>query len=198
MYKIFHPVIWACLISFNFNRLLFFVLLIASVMLTLICITLGPDPIRIRVGLVNQEVDYHSICSNITRVSGECNVKLLSCRFLLSVPEDNIHWVNTIKYYSEEIIFYKKGGKKWSLQKHYDNEDEAIMATQRGNTWGHVVFSFNFSMQLYERITFSGAGLIDELAFNTSIINVRLDESSMFGWLYLGWDMWFSYKTLHL
>lgn len=63
------------------------------------------------------------------------------------------------------------------MQKLFENEVDALKATQEGSTWGYLMFPENFTEKLFERVM-SGA-FVDESTINASQITVRLDETSM-------------------
>ncbi|CAL8072610.1 unnamed protein product [Orchesella dallaii] len=132
--------------------LLSFVIWIPVFLVSIMCLALGSDPTHLSIGLVNDEVDHYSVCTNITRVIGECNIENLSCQFLRNIPEDTVDL------------------------KIFNTEEDALTAVQEGKTWGFIKFPNEFSSLFWERAA-TGAN-VDEATLNGSEIIVRLDESS--------------------
>ncbi|ODN00409.1 ABC transporter G family member 20 [Orchesella cincta] len=132
--------------------LLSFVIWIPVFLCSLICLAIGNDPTHINFGLINDELDYSSVCPTVTRIAGECNIENLSCQYLRQIPDDTVNL------------------------KIFKTVEEAVAAVHDGKIWGFIKFPEDFSGVFWERSA-TGAN-VDEMVLNASEIIVRLDESS--------------------
>lgn len=118
-------------------------------------LTIGSDPIGLRIGIVNKEVNNFSECSDpllkLTTFDGyNCRVSKISCRFLNILNE-------TV-----------------AEQKFYKNFDEAYQDVQHGKLIGLILFSRNFTSSM--RPLNEWQDLIEKYSSNGEI-KIFLDQS---------------------
>merc|ERR1712071_268738 len=111
---------------------------------------IGRDPTFLKVAVVNEELDIDAgkICNYTT----ECKYYMYSCRYLRAIDNTTI------------------------VQIPFDNHDEAIEATRRGDVWGVVHFHKDFTDELMVRQ--SDGNYADNDTIENSRIGITLDWSS--------------------
>lgn len=128
-----------------------FIIGLPVIQIILFCISIGKDPIGLKVAIVNNELK-NSTDMCIPTIG--CDTSQLSCRFL-----DHLK--------NRSLIFLP-----------YETEQEAEYAVQRGWAWGVVSFPANYSEALITRIKY-GKDVEDwNLVYST--MNIVMDMSSNF------------------
>nr|XP_050869462.1 ABC transporter G family member 20 [Vespula vulgaris] len=102
-----------------------FIIGLPVIQIVLFCISIGKDPIGLKIAIVNNELKNSTdIC--VPTIS--CDTSQLSCRFL-----DHLK--------NKSLVFLP-----------YETEEEAEYAVQRGWAWGAISFPANYSEALIARI----------------------------------------------
>lgn len=128
-----------------------FIIGLPVIQIVLFCISIGKDPIGLKIAIVNNELKNSTdIC--VPTIS--CDTSQLSCRFL-----DHLK--------NKSLVFLP-----------YETEEEAEYAVQRGWAWGAISFPANYSEALIARIK-DGKDVHDwDLVY--SAMDIVMDMSSNF------------------
>ncbi|KAK2575825.1 hypothetical protein KPH14_007203 [Odynerus spinipes] len=142
-----------------------FIIGLPVVQIILFCLSIGKNPIGLKLAIVNNELN-NSMDACIPTVG--CNTSQLSCRFL-----DHLQ--------RRSVIFLP-----------YDTENEAEYAVERGWAWGVVSFPANYSEALMARIE-SGRN-VDDWNLEYSDMHVVMDMSNQQIGQLLQRDLLYSYQ----
>ncbi|OXA49340.1 ABC transporter G family member 20 [Folsomia candida] len=110
--------------------LLVFMMFTPALQVFVMCLAIGNDPKPMWMGVVNHEMNYTPCSTTWLRDRGSiggCDVKKLSCKFLMEVPKDTIYL------------------------RDYETNELASDAVRSGEIWGFLSFPENFSENVYER-----------------------------------------------
>lgn len=128
-----------------------FIIGLPVIQIVLFCISIGKDPIGLKVAIVNNELK-NSTDMCIPTIG--CDTSQLSCRFL-----DHLK--------NRSLIFLP-----------YETEQEAKYAVQRGWAWGVISFPANYSEALITRIKYGKD--VEDWDLVYSAMNIVMDMSSNF------------------
>uniref|UniRef100_A0A146LDF7 ABC transporter G family member 20 n=3 Tax=Lygus hesperus TaxID=30085 RepID=A0A146LDF7_LYGHE len=144
--------IWKNLLwmSRNFGVMMFTVAM-PILQTTFFCLSIGHDPIGLKLAVVNNELPGVVSCPYGYNTS-DCYMNDLSCRYLDHLAARKHHLVS------------------------YENYDEAWYAVKKGWAWGVVDIPSNFSDFLIQRI--EDGRFADDIALNGSDIDIQLDMSN--------------------
>jgi len=127
-----------------------FIFVLPAMQVILFCLAIGREPREMKFGVVNNEIPWNASCD----VVEGCGASNLSCKFLDQLPKDMLSLIS------------------------YDDVEMAIDDIHKGEIWGYLEFSANFSTAMVER------GLAGNLADNFTIynsrVNVQMDMTSSF------------------
>lgn len=129
--------------------IMLFIIGLPVVQIILFCLSIGKDPVGLRMGIVNNELNS-SMEECVPRVG--CDYGMLSCRFLKHLATRKIDFVP------------------------YDTEDEARYAITQGWAWGAIMFPKNYSESLTLRIEDGRSA--DDAVLEFSDMQVVMDMSS--------------------
>ncbi|KAF4533241.1 hypothetical protein B566_EDAN005156 [Ephemera danica] len=131
----------------------------------LFCLAIGRDPTGLRLAIVNHELnETHRECIP----ADGCNYKDLGCRYLQHLNNISI------------------------VQEFYQDTDSAIQAVKRGEAWGTLYITENFTDALVARIVLGREA--DEETLEQSEIHVWLDMSNQQIGLMLNRDLQLAYR----
>lgn len=159
------------LLQKNFLRMwrnvgvMLFIFALPVMQVILFCLAIGRDPIGLHLAVVNHELNQSG--SNCEFNDG-CSFKMLSCRYL-----QNLNNVT--------IIMDK-----------YDSTASALNAVKKGDAWGVLYFTENFTDALVARMALGKDS--DEETLDQSEIRVWLDMSNQQIGLMLNRDIQLSYQ----
>lgn len=118
--------------------------------IVLFCISIGKDPIGLKLAVVNHELN-NSMQPCLPPGTG-CNWSLLSCRYLQHLQKKTIQLLP------------------------YNSDEEARNAVVKGWTWGAITFPSNYSEALMARIDYGRDA--EEWDINFSEMKIIMDMSS--------------------
>ena len=133
-----------------------FIIGLPVMQIILFCLSIGKDPVGLRMAIVNHELNKSS---DMCKVSTGCDWSYLSCRYLQHLQNRKVVYLN------------------------YDSENEAKYAVEKGWAWGSIVFQSNFSGALKDRI--ENGRDAEEWNFAYADMKIALDLSSEFLFYFL-------------
>ncbi|XP_071625773.1 ABC transporter G family member 23 [Temnothorax longispinosus] len=107
--------------------IMFFIIALPVAQIVLFCISIGKDPVGLKLAIVNNELNNST--QPCTFGTG-CDWSLLSCRYLQHLQKKTIQFLP------------------------YDSDEEATNAVTRGWAWGAITFPSNYSEALMARIDY--------------------------------------------
>ncbi|KAG7190145.1 hypothetical protein KM043_006275 [Ampulex compressa] len=170
-YKITTPGKIKALLQKNFLRMwrnvgvMLFIFALPVMQVILFCLAIGRDPTGLKLAIVNHEIFYEN---QSCPVSYGCSFTRLSCRYLNFLDNDT-----TTKVY-------------------YPDADAATEAVRRGEAWGSLYFTENFTDALVARMALGRDS--DEETLDQSEVRVWLDMSNQQIGLMLARDLQYSYR----
>ncbi|XP_011871615.1 PREDICTED: ABC transporter G family member 23 isoform X2 [Vollenhovia emeryi] len=159
------------LLQKNFLRMwrnigvMLFIFALPVMQVILFCLAIGRDPTGLKLAIVNHEMFYENMSCP---VSTNCSFTFLSCRYLNALDSESM-----IKVY-------------------YPDTDSAMEAVRRGNAWGTLYFTENFTDALVARMALGKDA--DEEVLDQSEIRVWLDMSNQQVGLMLARNLQYSYR----
>lgn len=129
--------------------MMLFIIGLPVVQIILFCLSIGKDPVGLRLAIVNNELNS-SMEPCIPTIG--CNLTLLSCRFLQHLEKRKVVYIP------------------------YDTDEEAVHAVEKGWAWGTINFPGNYSASLMERIDYGKDA--DEFSIMYADMHVTMDMSS--------------------
>lgn len=129
--------------------MMLFIIGLPVVQIILFCLSIGKDPVGLRLAIVNNELNS-SMEECIPTIG--CNLTLLSCRFLQHLEKRKVVYIP------------------------YETDEEAIHAVEKGWAWGTINFPGNYSASLMERIDYGKDA--DEFSIMYADMHVTMDMSS--------------------
>ncbi|KAL0122985.1 hypothetical protein PUN28_007557 [Cardiocondyla obscurior] len=109
------------------TRIMLFIIGLPVAQIVLFCISIGKDPIGLKLAIVNNELN-NSMQPCVPGIG--CDQSLLSCRYLQQLQKKTLEFIP------------------------YDNEEDARYAVTKGWAWGAITFPSNYSEALMKRIDF--------------------------------------------
>ncbi|XP_014283072.1 ABC transporter G family member 23 isoform X2 [Halyomorpha halys] len=147
--------------------ILAFLLCLPIVQCTLFDLSIGRDPLGLKVGLVNDEISSERDCK-VSSTNVTCSVEYpASCRYMAALEKKQM-----------KLILFK-------------DEKSARNAAKKNEIWGFMHVSHNYTESLFERIMLN-AGASDE-ALENSEVDVSMDMSNQYIGNLLRRDMYFAY-----
>ncbi|KAL0122984.1 hypothetical protein PUN28_007557 [Cardiocondyla obscurior] len=107
--------------------IMLFIIGLPVAQIVLFCISIGKDPIGLKLAIVNNELN-NSMQPCVPGIG--CDQSLLSCRYLQQLQKKTLEFIP------------------------YDNEEDARYAVTKGWAWGAITFPSNYSEALMKRIDF--------------------------------------------
>lgn len=148
------------LLQKNFLRMwrnvgvMLFIFALPVMQVILFCMAIGRDPTGLKLAIVNHEMNYtNQTYQNCSFESG-CKFNHLSCRYLHELKNDTI------------------------VKTYYPDPESAVGAVKRGDAWGALYFTENFTDALVARLALGKDA--DDETLDQSEIRVWLDMSSKF------------------
>ncbi|XP_017796299.1 PREDICTED: ABC transporter G family member 23 [Habropoda laboriosa] len=129
--------------------IMLFIIGLPVVQIILFCISIGKDPVGLRVSLVNHELN-NSMETCVPSVG--CEWTHLSCRFLQQLEKRSVVLLP------------------------YDKESDARNAVERGWAWAAITFPANYSDSLSERI--ENGRDVDDWNIDYSTMDISMDMSN--------------------
>ncbi|XP_003426604.1 ABC transporter G family member 23 isoform X1 [Nasonia vitripennis] len=145
--------------------MMLFIIGLPVVQIILFCLSIGKDPVGLRLAIVNNELNS-SMEPCIPTIG--CNLTLLSCRFLQHLEKRKVIYVP------------------------YDTDEEAIHAVEKGWAWGTINFPGNYSASLMERIDYGKDA--DEFSIMYADMHVTMDMSNQQIGQLLQRDLYYSFQ----
>ncbi|XP_024947610.1 ABC transporter G family member 23 isoform X2 [Cephus cinctus] len=142
-----------------------FIIGLPVVQIILFCLSIGKDPVGLKLAIVNNELN-NSMEHCVPTVG--CDTSRLSCRFLKHLEK-------------RTVVFLP-----------YDTAEEAKYAVTRGWAWGAINFPANYSDSLMERIELGKD--VDDYSLLYSDMNVSMDMSNQQIGQLLQRDLLYSYQ----
>lgn len=134
-----------------FSSIMLFIIGLPVVQIVLFCVSIGKDPIGLKLAIVNNELN-NSMEPCIPSIG--CDWSRMSCRFLQQLEQKSI------------------------VLQPYENEADARTAIERGWAWGAITFPSNYSDSLSARLE-EGKDA-NEWSIDYSNMNIVMDMSSEF------------------
>ncbi|XP_043467257.1 ABC transporter G family member 23 isoform X1 [Leptopilina heterotoma] len=159
------------LLQKNFLRMwrnvgvMLFIFALPVMQVILFCLAIGRDPTGLKLAIVNHEMFYENMSCP---VSEGCNFTQLSCRYL--------------KFLDNETM----------VKEYYPDPKVAMEAVRRGNAWGALYFTENFTDALVARMALGKDS--DAETLDQSEIRVWLDMSNQQIGLMLARNLQYSYR----
>ncbi|KAL0122981.1 hypothetical protein PUN28_007557 [Cardiocondyla obscurior] len=132
--------------------IMLFIIGLPVAQIVLFCISIGKDPIGLKLAIVNNELN-NSMQPCVPGIG--CDQSLLSCRYLQQLQKKTLEFIP------------------------YDNEEDARYAVTKGWAWGAITFPSNYSEALMKRIDFGKDA--KEWDVNAGEMKVVMDMSSLTG-----------------
>lgn len=146
------------LLQKNFLRMwrnvgvMLFIFALPVMQVILFCLAIGGDPKGLKLAVVNHETNYTNLTYQACHYENGCKFGNLSCRYL-----DTLNTSTMIKQY-------------------YPDPESARMAVRKGEAWGALYFTENYTDALVARMALGKDA--DEETLEQSEIRVWLDMSS--------------------
>ncbi|CAL1673500.1 unnamed protein product [Lasius platythorax] len=159
------------LLQKNFLRMwrnvgvMLFIFALPVMQVILFCLAIGRDPTDLKLAIVNKEMFYENMSCPIAR---DCSFTHLSCRYLNFLDNDTI------------------------TKEYYRDSDSAMDAVKKGDVWGILYFTENFTDALVARMALGKDS--DDETLDQSEIRVWLDMSNQQIGLMLARDLQYSYR----
>lgn len=159
------------LLQKNFLRMwrnvgvMLFIFALPVMQVILFCLAIGRDPTGLRLAIVNHELNQSG---QQCEYSSGCSFRMLSCRYLQNLNNESI------------------------VKVPYSSPDAAQEAVRRGDAWGVLYFTENFTDALVARMALGKDS--DEETLDQSEIRVWLDMSNQQIGLMLNRDLQLSYR----
>ncbi|KAK0087540.1 hypothetical protein PV325_000790 [Microctonus aethiopoides] len=159
------------LLQKNFLRMwrnvgvMLFIFALPVMQVILFCLAIGRDPTGLKLAIVNHEMNWET---KFCPVAHNCSFTNLSCRYLNFLNNDTM------------------------IKEYYETPDLAIEAVKRGNAWGTLYFTENFTDALLARMALGREA--DEETLDQSEIRVWLDMSNQQIGLMLARNLQYSYR----
>ncbi|XP_015585499.1 ABC transporter G family member 20 isoform X2 [Cephus cinctus] len=170
-YRITSPGKMRALLQKNFLRMwrnvgvMLFIFALPVMQVILFCLAIGRDPTGLKLAIVNHEMNYENMSCP---VSENCSFTNLSCRYLRFL--DN----NTM------------------IKEYYPDPESAMEAVRKGQAWGTLYFTENFTDALVARMVLGRDA--DDETLDQSEIRVWLDMSNQQIGLMLARNLQYSYR----
>lgn len=129
-----------------------FIFALPVMQVILFCLAIGRDPVGLKLAIVNQEAPYWNLTYQYCPFEYGCSTNNYSCRYLHHLKNETI------------------------IKEYYEDPQSAINAVKRGDAWGALYFTDNFTDALVARIGLGTAA--DEETLDQSEVRVWLDMSS--------------------
>lgn len=148
------------LLQKNFLRMwrnvgvMLFIFALPVMQVILFCLAIGRDPTGLKIAIVNHEQPYQNQSYQDCQIAAGCKFKNLSCRYLSHLRNTTIE------------------------KNYYPDPMSAINAVEKGEAWGALYFTENFTDALVARMVLGKDA--DEETLDQSEIRVWLDMSSKF------------------
>ncbi|XP_034944176.1 ABC transporter G family member 20 isoform X2 [Chelonus insularis] len=159
------------LLQKNFLRMwrnvgvMLFIFALPVMQVILFCLAIGRDPTGLKLAIVNHEMNWSN---KSCPIADGCNYRMLSCRYLHFLDNETM------------------------VKEYYETPELAIEAVRRGNAWGTLYFTENFTDALVARM---GLGRdADDETLDQSEIRVWLDMSNQQIGLILSRNLQYSYR----
>ncbi|XP_067210518.1 ABC transporter G family member 23 isoform X2 [Linepithema humile] len=159
------------LLQKNFLRMwrnvgvMLFIFALPVMQVILFCLAIGRDPTGLKLAIVNHEMFYENMSCP---VSDDCSFTHLSCRYLNFLDNETM-----VKIY-------------------YRDPESAMDAVRRGEVWGTLYFTENFTDALVARMALGKDS--DDETLDQSEIRVWLDMSNQQVGLMLARNLQYSYR----
>ncbi|OAD53261.1 ABC transporter G family member 23 [Eufriesea mexicana] len=159
------------LLQKNFLRMwrnvgvMLFIFALPVMQVILFCLAIGRDPVGLKLAIVNHEMFYENMSCPITE---DCDFTRLSCRYLKFLDNDTM------------------------IKEYYPDPDSAMDAVRKGNAWGTLYFTENFTDALVARMALGREA--DDETLEQSEIRVWLDMSNQQIGLMLARNLQYSYR----
>ncbi|XP_033209457.1 ABC transporter G family member 23 isoform X2 [Belonocnema kinseyi] len=159
------------LLQKNFLRMwrnvgvMLFIFALPVMQVILFCLAIGRDPTGLKLAIVNHEMFYENMTCPVYK---DCQFKFLSCRYL-----DFLDNTTMVKEY-------------------YPDPETALEAVRRGQAWGTLYFTENFTDALVARMTLGKEA--DDETLDSSEIRVWLDMSNQQIGLMLARNLQYAYR----
>ncbi|XP_046645726.1 ABC transporter G family member 20-like [Daphnia pulicaria] len=137
------------LLSFRNIGIFLFTYLLPALQAALFNVTLGHEPMGLKMAVVNEEID--SSLGRVCNYTTDCAYSMLSCRYL--------------RYINNNII-----------QVPYENVSAAIEAGRHGKVWGVIHFGKNFTQEFEMRQSNGDSAELDNII--RSRISINMDSSN--------------------
>ncbi|KAK9499328.1 hypothetical protein O3M35_002381 [Rhynocoris fuscipes] len=163
--------IWKNIYWLKRNKpILAFLLTLPIVISALFVLTIGRDPLGLKLGVVNEELpDGIDVCNRFA-ANLTCSLEYpMSCKFLDTLEKKQINLIG------------------------YRDHESARRGVERNHVWGYLYFSRNYTEALFERII-SNLRASDE-SLNTSELKIWMDMSNQYIGNLLKRDMYFGYLS---
>ncbi|XP_043272865.1 ABC transporter G family member 20 isoform X2 [Venturia canescens] len=159
------------LLQKNFLRMwrnvgvMLFIFALPVMQVILFCLAIGRDPTGLKLAIVNHEMNWENKSCPIAE---GCHLTHLSCRYL--------------KFLDNETM----------IKEYYEDPESAMEAVRRGQAWGTLYFTENFTDALLARMMLGNGA--DEETLDQSEIRVWLDMSNQQIGLMLARNLQYSYR----
>ncbi|XP_053995449.1 ABC transporter G family member 20 isoform X1 [Hylaeus anthracinus] len=159
------------LLQKNFLRMwrnvgvMLFIFALPVMQVILFCLAIGRDPTGLKLAIVNHEMFYENMSCPVSK---DCDFSHLSCRYLKFLDNDTM-----IKVY-------------------YPDPATAMDAVRKGDAWGTLYFTENFTDALVARMALGREA--DDETLDQSEIRVWLDMSNQQIGLMLARNLQYSYR----
>lgn len=131
-----------------------FIFALPVMQVILFCLAIGRDPTGLKLAIVNHEKNYTNLTYQECSFEPSCKFSYLSCRYLSSLKNTTI------------------------VKEFYPTTDSAIDAVRKGNAWGALYFTENFTDAIVARMALGKDS--DEETLDQSEVRVWLDMSSKY------------------
>ncbi|XP_036143267.1 ABC transporter G family member 20 isoform X1 [Monomorium pharaonis] len=159
------------LLQKNFLRMwrnigvMLFIFALPVMQVILFCLAIGRDPTGLKLAIVNHEMFYENMTCPI---STNCSFTHLSCRYLNFLDNETM------------------------IKTYYPDPESAMEAVRRGEAWGTLYFTENFTDALVARMALGRDS--DDETLDQSEIRVWLDMSNQQVGLMLARNLQYSYR----
>ncbi|XP_039314799.1 ABC transporter G family member 23 isoform X2 [Solenopsis invicta] len=159
------------LLQKNFLRMwrnigvMLFIFALPVMQVILFCLAIGRDPTGLKLAIVNHEMFYENMTCP---VSTNCSFTHLSCRYLNFLDNETM------------------------IKTYYPDPESAMEAVRRGEAWGTLYFTENFTDALVARMALGRDS--DDETLDQSEIRVWLDMSNQQVGLMLARNLQYSYR----
>ncbi|XP_031843264.1 ABC-type transporter snustorr isoform X3 [Nomia melanderi] len=159
------------LLQKNFLRMwrnvgvMLFIFALPVMQVILFCLAIGRDPTDLKLAIVNHEMYYENMSCPVT---ADCTFSHLSCRYLNFLDNDTM------------------------VKEYYPDPSSAMDAVRRGDAWGTLYFTENFTDALVARMALGRDA--DDETLDQSEIRVWLDMSNQQVGLMLARNLQYSYR----